>query len=323
MERSRFICLSAVLLCLVFSFLYFITSTCEDDQKLENGLKILFSKEMGYTLLGEKPVSIDEWSEDYLRSSSDIEKMLQFLQRTFRGSPRFIFKSVLKDDGLYRIELIHKQALKEVIYGNRDLCSIVKKKFKNPEILLHELETSKERIFDLLESNDFLKGVVLGYGRANSKYFCRRCDLGFYLKKYPIVCILPFNPKPSRRHVASLQKRSVCLEDTLYADFEPKVNKNFDSLEDEWRWIQKVFWDLRKESLVSPPCYLSLPVYVCRHGGDSERVRSKYVKARDRLANLLYSRSFKEVIMEEAGKEVRLDNLAIVVSKPKFAKLSR
>ena len=83
-------------------------------------------------------------------------------------------------------------------------------------------------------------------------------------------------------------------------DFLPE--RKFDSLEAEWEWIKKVKWDLFPLRKPEPPDYIPLPFYICRHGGDSERVRSKYIQARERLANLFYKHSFTEVIANEAAK---------------------
>ena len=88
-------------------------------------------------------------------------------------------------------------------------------------------------------------------------------------------------------------------------DYLPK--RKFDSLETEWEWIKKVCWDLFPSREPEPPDYIPLPFYICRHGGDSEQVRNKYIKARERLANLFYKHSFTETIVKEAAKPESLN----------------
>ena len=82
------------------------------------------------------------------------------------------------------------------------------------------------------------------------------------------------------------------------SDFVPK--REIDSPEVEWERLQKVRWKLARNP--EPPDYIPLPVYICRHGGDSEQVRSKYIKAKKRLANLFYKHSFTKIIAKEAAK---------------------
>lgn len=81
--------------------------------------------------------------------------------------------------------------------------------------------------------------------------------------------------------------------------------EEFGSLEAEWKWIKKIEWKLDGCRNPLPPYKLDyplLPFYICRHGGDSEQVRKKYIKARGRLANLFYQRSPTDVVMKEASK---------------------
>jgi hypothetical protein len=79
--------------------------------------------------------------------------------------------------------------------------------------------------------------------------------------------------------------------------------QGFRSLEAEWRWIKEVAWDVEEESKPVPPYFVSLPVYVCRHGGDSELMRKKYKKASHRVAELFYNKSPQEAVAGAALKK--------------------
>jgi hypothetical protein len=57
-----------------------------------------------------------------------------------------------------------------------------------------------------------------------------------------------------------------------------------------------------EESAPAPPYFVSLPFYVCRHGGDSELTREKYKKASSELAELFCNRSFQEGVTEMARR---------------------
>lgn len=53
---------------------------------------------------------------------------------------------------------------------------------------------------------------------------------------------------------------------------------------------------MKKKVNQSPPYLLSLPFYICRHGGDSERTRERYKRGRARLASLFQKKSIQEAI---------------------------
>ena len=265
------------------------------DQILESGLTVLFSEDLGYTLLGEKPVTIVECSDYYLCTNPvALDIVLQFLQKTFKRSSKYLVKT-FRDNQYYRIEFINRQALKNIVKKNSELQCFVNKKFSCLDGLLEKFDSSDESIFDLFDGDAFLIGLILGYGRTNSEYFCRRCALGVYLKKYPLVCLLSFNPEPHKGYAIARRFNMEEIPDTIE---KPLLSKNFESLEAEWQWIQKISWNLENECAPKPPGYISLPFYICCHGGDSEITRTRFLKARHRLAALFYNRSFKEVIIE-------------------------
>jgi hypothetical protein len=275
-----------------------VVITQSSDQILENSLRALFSGEFGYVLLGAKPASIAECSDYYLCTHPEArDLLLQFLKNTFKGSTNFIVKAIT-DGKCYRIEFINKQAVRQVVLENYELQLFIDTKFRGLNNFFESLGSVDTDLFGLFE-DPFLIGLVLGYGRANSEYYCRRCVVGEYLKRYPVVCQLPFNPEPHKSYAVSQCFDSFSLENVVK---EVPVTKGFWSLADEWSWIREVFWNLEDDCSPAPPYYISLPFYICRHGGDSEQVRDKYLKARDCLADLLYRHSFKEVVFEEASR---------------------
>ena len=89
------------------------------DSEVESALKSLFIRELGYTLVGEKPVTSDE-SHYYLTEDPQvIEKLCAFLTTSFQNSKKFIFKASVRRGCSFEVELIHKSSLKRVIllYG--------------------------------------------------------------------------------------------------------------------------------------------------------------------------------------------------------------
>jgi len=286
----------------VLSTLLIAPLFCESvDSNFESALMYLFAGEFGYTLIGEKAISLDESQNRYMHTHPDeSNKLLVFLERLFRNSDAFVFKVFLYEHNCNRIELINKRAVLSLIETDRRLKRFVKEKFTSESRFIDELMMPDRSVFDLFDNDAFLIGIALGYGVSNSDYFCRRSEVGRYLKKYPLVCFLPFNPKP---------RPGAAVPNRFHGFFEPrkvvppKRKKHFLSLSDEWEWIKKMRWDIWQTSRPRPPYYVALPFYICRHGGDSEEVMARYVSARDKLADLFCGRKFSEVIAEEAAKK--------------------
>ena len=277
-------------------------SFCNDE--IERNIGRLFKMELGYTLIGKKPVSIEE-GRAFLEHdfSQQEEKIREFLIEAFKNSQSFILQLPADPKKCLPLTLIHKSALTKVINENEELNDFVTKKFVTIDKLFNHLQNSHEGIPKTFENNDFLLGLILGYGRSNPEYYCRRNELEAYLKTLFFFEMIPQNPNP----------RTCCLSPVVFYfldDYErckrvPVPKEKFGSLEAEWKWIKKIEWKLGCCRNPLPPYkmdYPLLPFYICRHGGDSEQVRKKYIKARDHLANLFYHRSPTDVVMKEALK---------------------
>jgi hypothetical protein len=273
-----------------------------NDPELEAAVASLFIDELGYTLIGAKPVSIQESTTCYLGQHPEVaKKFFSFLTRAFKNSPGFILKISRECGGCHDIELFNKAALRKVIAEHRELLVFIKKKFIDIDGFFSHVQHSKESVFATFNYNDFLLGLILGYGRDNSEYYCRINDAEFDLKRNALFSMFLDDLKPKSYGFRSLS--FFFLESSKENYKCQKTKEKFDSLEAEWEWLQRVRWDLTDSCKAKPPYYIHLPFYICRHGGDSEQVRSKYIKARDRLANLFYNRSFTKIVAEMAAKK--------------------
>ncbi len=272
------------------------------DRQIENALASLFSRELGYTLIGKKPVSIDVNDDYYLyKHPHVVKKVLNFLKKTFKDSPGFILKTKLHKDGSYRIELTNKKSFTNIISERPKLWALVREKFGSIDAFLERVNSSKKGVFDLLHSHASMRGILLGYGKTNTDYFCRRYAVGNYLKKHPFSCIFFPSYRPRPRSICFRFFGSFTLEKHFFLGPKPPKRAGFDSLEDEWRWIREVEWDLSDECRPEPPYFIELPYYICCHGGDSEQTWENYKKASGQLASLFCNRSFTEVITEKAA----------------------
>ena len=259
----------------------------EFTQKLEMFFSNLFCKEFGYTLIGEKPISVGEVEETEERCFSELEK-------AFDVSPNLVLK-IFSDGPCRYIELINKRALRELVRRNPVVQNFVKKRFKNEREFYSQIEDRNKSIFTSTKNNDRIIGYLLGYDEANIEYYIRRVEVGLYLQKYPFVRHHPLpGGKYSRNPFVFLNPR------LRYVRLQP--SPGFDTLEAEWQWIKKVEWDIGEESEAVPPRFVALPMYICRRGGTSEQAREKFKKASGRVAELFHDESFQSAVMEAAKR---------------------
>jgi hypothetical protein len=174
---------------------------------------MIFERHFGYTLFGNKPVSLTVYP---LNSFFD--------SITFKKSPIFpiveawstLEKNVLchlkgnymllkqidhaRNQPVFRIIMINKSRFLETVTEHLDLfCELLGKKI-TPKELLDEVIHNQRSLWDIL-NNDALYGILLGYGKENSLAFKRRLDLGQVFEsafRKPHPSPPPFCPKPSK-----------------------------------------------------------------------------------------------------------------------------
>jgi len=148
-------------------------------------------------------------------------------------------------------------------------------------------------------------GVLLGYGKSNSLFFTKRCELGTYLKKAPFVSLLPQNPckGPTPR-----QRTLFEPDEVVYRAKSPSPNYAFEDLEEEWKWI--VQHTNHEQQEVTAPYLYELPAFIEKKCQETTALRKKYQRVRDKLAALFCNRSFLEIVIEKANeKDTNVTNI--------------
>lgn len=283
-----------VALTVIFSQLLSLST----DSKIEDSLKTVFSNDFGYTLIGEKPISVEQSLNLYLCLNRDERDCLfKFMSLVFKNSETFVFKK-LKKYGF--MELINIKSLINQIMACKKLRKFIIKKHGSVYAFLEKLKDPEISVFDVLDHDPILLAIVFGYGEENGEFFVRRCLLGHYLQKYPLVKIYPFDGIPT---VDKIRGAGNFVYDKLRVINKPRKPTRFLTLNDEWQWIKSVSREFNKSPYPEVPYYISLPGYVSRHGPESGRIHEKFLMARDKLANLFCGRNISEVIAEEAAKK--------------------
>ena len=274
----------------------------KNDLMVEKELQRIFTECLGYTLIGAKPVSVEYCCR--LEFSSNLEQKKRFfvaLESIFHDSERFLLKVFHYADFYSEVILIDVPALLKLVKKSSYLSRFVKKKYGSIECFYRSLIDARLHIFDCFHRDSIAIGIALGYGEKNSIFHQRYTDLGFYLKKYPFVCTLPFEPTPMPDAITPEPMRW-SAEESLYKPFVPEIHSNeFLSLEEEWQWIEK----MRNETHYEPelPYLFQLPFFISKKCAETDKICERYSKARDRLAKKFYGRKFSEVIAEEVARK--------------------
>jgi len=283
----RFLALLHVILCQCTTLL----GDSSNDKCIEEFFRSLFSREFGYTLVGIKPISIVEIGNEYPQKVDD--ECFISLKDKFAKSPNFAIK-IYSVGPLHCIELINRKAVRELVRRNSVLREYIKKEFRDEKDFYSKIEAPDRGIHRILKRNARIIGYLLGYDKTNIEYYIRRIEVGTYLQKYPFV---RYHPIPGGKY--SNNPVIFLNQNLYYSPIHP--SRGFNSLEAEWNWIQQVMWDVEEESAPTPPHFVYLPLYICRHGGESEATRENFKKARSRVAELFYKKSFQEAVSEIAS----------------------
>jgi len=172
----------------------------EDRADLKRVLeKGIFRSQFGYTLFGEKPLSIDGYLEeraihasykrrnnpkmkkDAIERNHKLQKGWKIWEKYahFFPSENYILRkqpdSVM--DGAVTIYLMNKKAFYQVIEKYRqDFEKVLGKDFCVEEII-NSFEKGEGIFFDKIVEHDGLFGTLLGYGRDNAWDFYRKTEI--------------------------------------------------------------------------------------------------------------------------------------------------
>lgn len=147
---------------------------------------LLESESSGYSLYGEKPLSVQEFIKDELPLSlnENLIKRSCLLREGMRiweksGLASFQNNYVVhasrlpNSDGWLDVFLINKQALLHVVDQNLTLFQYVLGPKVTALSLLHQFLDPQQNFFSILSEDRVLSGIVLGYGMQNALHGSR------------------------------------------------------------------------------------------------------------------------------------------------------
>ncbi|WP_215216636.1 MULTISPECIES: hypothetical protein [Candidatus Rhabdochlamydia] len=210
---------------------------------------MIFEQGFGYTLFGNKPVSLAEYFLNPSFNTIFFSKKNSFFPIVEAWS--LLEKNVLchlqgnyillkqvdrtKNSSTFQVIIINKFSFLQTVTKYLDLfCKLLEKKI-DPKELLDEVILNQRSLWDILKGNRALYGIILGYGEKNSLAFKRRWELG---------------------QVFSCN----CQNSLITPPFYPKPSRGFSSSEEEYRYFeeQQGFFDIQTSSLspLNPPCFM-------------------------------------------------------------------
>ena len=145
----------------------------------------LLSDPLGYTLIGEKPVSFEEYSLD--------EETVLALRKSFLHNKEFILH--ISSDGSDKKELclIHKRSFFRQAQQEKIIASFLYEKKLSAQSFLDMFEQSTSSFQDFCDRDPTVVGTLLGFGSQNALFWARWAELGYFLRAWPFAhpCPIP------------------------------------------------------------------------------------------------------------------------------------
>ncbi len=264
----------------------------------------MFADELGYALIGEKPISHDYVQDSYLRIHPHVcERFITSLKEMFKDSNKYILKvfefTYPDNRKSYEIELIHKPALKKLISKNALVRKFIRNNFTRTDVFYKKIENPNSSIFQILR-NEYIAGIFFGYGEENARHYCRKCELGHYLKKRPYVLLYGLYISRFNLLIRPDFPGKIFYP---YEEWEPDVSPGFNSLEEEWEYIKSVNVDIASSSDAKPPYFINFPIYIACKGPQSEAVHTRFLRAREKLARMFNGKSYQQAVEDQVRQK--------------------
>lgn len=166
--------------------------TPDEKKYLTSFFKICFcSYEFGYTIFGEKPMSIDtldlirpsiedsaykddEWTICEYRKKEGWEVWKKHFQDVpLDGFSLIFYPAPNRSELIYFYIINHKNFLRIVEKNLEDFQKVLNRKITSNDIL-NEYKKGEGEIFNTIENHDGMLGILLGFGKENSFKFMNK-----------------------------------------------------------------------------------------------------------------------------------------------------
>jgi hypothetical protein len=240
----------------------------KNNPHLMSDLITLFNSEVGYTLIGVKPVSF------YEEGSSISQELLLLLEKQFSFSKEIIFKVSNARRGK-EICIIHKNSFRKCVLESKELKDFILNEFTSVDEFFHRFKQSSLPLRSFCNCTGQILGTMLGFGAKNAENWSHLSILDQFLKSSSI-----------RRLTDELDPGMIALPDFSVAIPNsirlPTKNLKFQSFYDEWKYLEK---GKKGTGGFIPPYWVYLPEFI--FWNEQEDSVQRFVKARDVLGEVL------------------------------------
>lgn len=279
-----FFCFIAAML--IASIGFFNKKENQEKKQIESFLKVLvYQNHFGYTLFGDKPVSIagyfsqepfenliwGRWDRSNLRNLWGIWEKYQ---KTLTIKEYVLINEMDVDvEGIQVISLINKKAFLAKVREHIDLFQSILGNHITPELLLEKVSLPHASLFRLLKCNEGLYGILLGFGKNNAFAFKRRLELAK-------------------------------MVDPLYRDFPirfslifPKSSNEFSSFSEEYENLQTQLVPFPRKNELS---HIIFPyMLVLENDNETTQLEKKYREDRKKIVQVYSKGDFLKITLKQ------------------------
>lgn len=158
----------------------------EDLSSLDSLFSELLRDHFGYTLFGDKPISLSShfvitpW-ENIVERTNNLDGIFwknwniwEKYQDLFPMKNYLLIKEKSRNKNIKHIILINKNEFINVVNQNQRLFEAILGRKISPKDILDTIEAGNATLMDIINDNQALWGILLGYGKHNSMLYNQR-----------------------------------------------------------------------------------------------------------------------------------------------------
>lgn len=266
----------------------------DDKEELEWLFRYLnFDAATSYVLFGNKPMGFALFYEiephfskilDPYDFEDSFTRLSQLNVRINRGwnswkKHRHLFPSTNfllienRNSKCIRIFMINKREFIKKVEENIDIFREFLGNHITPDAILNDCITSNNVIDSTLKNNDYLLGILLGFGRHNAELFFRRKQI------------------KNEKHLKEIS----LTQETL------TPSRGFSTLEEEYNHINKILTSFAETNNFDfNPLFMFLPGFVADHGhAETQQLKSEYTRQYKKILKTYRNGDFLETTLKQ------------------------
>lgn len=254
----------------------------EDRKELELFFHDLIKEsQFGYTIFSDKPVSIKGYfvttpfgnliAKNKVNNTKKLWEKWRYYSHLFPMNKYLLFDEPTSHDNLGIITLINIRAFIEKFNQHTHLFKDRLGKEVTADSLIERLRASETQgLYKILNEDEELYGILLGYRKASASTFKRFFELDSYL-----------NP---------LSQREFSMK-------WPKPSNGFGSLKEEYHFLRKQFIEPQSGHMlafIQPVCFMAVQTDL-----ETELLLKKYKKDKRKISKIYGNKGFMRTSLEK------------------------